>query len=232
VVEGEDRDRRSLDCNRKGRHCRRGWHACAPGSILEAAQLLARANDDPKLLKGVFYRKLDVTQIGAMGHSQGAEAAIAALMQSNGFIKTVVPFELPAVDICGSNCIDITQFTRGSIFFVTGTDDLIAPPDQCECDHKPNSVRAYYDLVPNSVAKVMGALFAYGHSDILGQPDCGAIPGCYVGVYGYLGYPTAWMMYQLKGDAYAGSAFKGRTAEIDSDSEFYRWQYVGIHNLR
>jgi hypothetical protein len=177
-------------------------------SILEAAQRLASANDDPKLLKGVFYHKLDATQVGAMGHSQGAEAAIAAMMKSDGFIKTVVPFELPAAVWCDAHteCIDISKLTQGSIFFVTGTEDIVAPPSQCSCDTGVDSVFAYYNLVPNAIPKVMGALFAFGHPDILGQPDCGQIPGCYVGVYGYLGYPTAWMMFQLKGDTYAAGA--------------------------
>jgi hypothetical protein len=47
---------------------------------------------------------------------------------------------------------------------------------------------------------------------------------CTDGVYGYLGYPTAWMMAQLQGDTYAAGAFKARSGEIFYENE--NWEYV------
>jgi hypothetical protein len=198
--------------------------------LLDAARLLVRANDDPSLLKGVFYKKLDVDQIAAVGHSQGAEAAIGATMLSEGKIKTAIPIELPNKYYCLDNCVDTAQFNKGSIFFVTGTDDLIAPPlNQCPCDNGPTSVSAYYDNIPTGVSKVMGALFPYGHNDIQGQPDCNWIVYCLHGVYGYLGYPTAWLMFQMQGDKNAGIAFVTPNGEIFSDGR--EW-FIVESNIR
>jgi hypothetical protein len=36
------------------------------------------------------------------------------------------------------------------------------------------------------------------------------------GVYGYLGYATAWLMYQLPGHSYAHGAFVSGTGEMFS----------------
>ena len=47
---------------------------------------------------------------------------------------------------------------------------------------------------------------------------------CRNGVYGYLGYPTAWMMAQLQGDTYAAGAFAKGSGEIFSETT--NWEYV------
>ena len=44
------------------------------------------------------------------------------------------------------------------------------------------------------------------------------------GVYGYLGYPTAWFMDRLQGDTYAHGAFVNGTGEIFSETR--NWEYV------
>ena len=55
------------------------------------------------------------------------------------------------------------------------------------------------------------------HNDIGGQPDCSRAPfPCINGVYGYLGYPTAWFMDRLQGDSYAHGAFVNSTGEMFS----------------
>src|SRR6266849_3211358 len=53
-------------------------------TILDAAKFLVAANGTP----GIFQNKLDVNNVGAMGHSQGATGAINALIKSAGAIKT------------------------------------------------------------------------------------------------------------------------------------------------
>src|ERR1700682_990690 len=59
-----------------------------PGqTILDAANYLVHANSDPT---SMFFHKLKVDQIGAMGTSQGAGGAINALVKSGGLIKTVI----------------------------------------------------------------------------------------------------------------------------------------------
>ena len=49
-------------------------------------------------------------------------------------------------------------------------------------------------------------------------------PRMYHGVYGYLGYPTAWFMDRLQGDAYAHKAFIKGTGEIFSETA--NWEFV------
>ena len=58
-----------------------------PGqTILDAVNFMIAKNTDPA---SIFNNKLDVTNIGAFGASQGASGAINALINSGGVIKTV-----------------------------------------------------------------------------------------------------------------------------------------------
>ena len=53
-------------------------------TILDGANFLVHANSDPA---SIFFHKLNVNQIGAFGHSQGAGGAGNALIKSSGLIK-------------------------------------------------------------------------------------------------------------------------------------------------
>ena len=87
------------------------------------------------------------------------------------------------------------------------------------------SIEAYYNAVPPGVPKLKGTLICPNHNDITGQPGCQtAVPPCVNGVYGYLGYPTAWFMDRLQGDTYAHGAFVNGTGEIFSETR--NWEYV------
>jgi hypothetical protein len=78
---------------------------------------------------------------------------------------------------------------------------------------------------PAGVGKVKGTLIGPNHNDVTGQPSCNkaAFP-CVNGVCGYLGYPTAWLMFQLQGDNYARGAFVSATGEMFSEAK--NWEYV------
>ena len=197
-------------------------------TILDAANYLIAENGNSA---SIFYRKLEVKQIGAMGHSQGAVGAINAMIKSNGSIKTVIAIELPRQFFCSSkvNCTDTKNLTTGSIFFIDGSNDGISPPTQYSWQSGEQSQQAYYDAAPAGVAKMKGTLIGPDHLDVIGQPDCPKdwtrfLFMCTDGVYGYLGYPTAWMMAQLQGDTYAAGAFKERSGEIFSETT--NWEYV------
>jgi hypothetical protein len=132
------------------------------------------------------------------------------MKNSAGVIKTVIPIELPAQIWCSSstNCIDTATLATGSIFFVDGSADFISPPLQPPGAPHEQSIAAYYDAVPAPLVKLKGTLVGPSHADILGQPTCSSVPiGCVNGVFGYLGYPTAWLMDQLQSDATAHQAF-------------------------
>ena len=113
----------------------------------------------------------------------------------------------------------------GSIFFVDGSADFISPPKQGNNVTGLQSIDAFYQAVPNSVAKVKGTLIGPSHNDLGGQPSCAQAPvPCVNGVYGYLGYPTAWFMDRLQGDGYAHGAFVNSTGEMFSETT--NWEYV------
>jgi hypothetical protein len=194
--------------------------------MLDAANFVISANADPQ---SVFHNKLKVDRIGAMGHSQGASGAVNALIKSGGSIKTVIPIELPAQQFCfcaPTDVIDTSKITQGSVFFVDGSLDLpVSPPTQDPSAAGLQSVAAFYNAVPNSVAKLKGTLIGPTHNDVTGQPSCaGAQAPCFDGVYGYLGYPTAWMMDRLQGDGYAHGAFVHGTGEMFTETK--NWEFV------
>jgi hypothetical protein len=187
-----------------------------PGiTILDSIEFLMAANSNAS---SIFLNKLDVSQIGAVGYSQGAFGVISAMIRAPGLIKTVIPIELPAKSWCNPACPDpdVRNLAKGSIFFVTGSADPISPATQPPGSTGEQSIEAYYNAVPDDLMKVKGTLIGPSHNDISGQPDCGAATAsaCVVGVYGYLGYPTAWLIYQLTGDHYARAAFVEETGEI------------------
>jgi hypothetical protein len=197
-----------------------------PGqTILDGANYLVQKDSDST---SIFFNKLNVAQIGAFGHSQGAGGAINAVIKSGGTIKTVIPIELPAQVWCTTppNCIDTHNLTTGSVFFIDGSLDIpISPPTQPPQVTGEQSIDAFYKAVPNSVAKLKGTLLGPSHNDVTGQPDCKtAVQPCINGVYGYLGYPTAWMMYQLQNDNYAHGAFVNGSGEMFSQT--LNWELV------
>jgi pimeloyl-ACP methyl ester carboxylesterase len=161
--------------------------------ILGGAQYLVAADADPT---SPFFHHVDTDNIGALGHSQGAGGAINATNKSGGLITTVVPINLTRplfVDPEG-------QFDLGDLdvptFLLGGSLDILFAP--------PFTIRNAYDEVPGpaAVAILRGA-------DHLTIQNTGGR---------YLGYLTAWLMYQLQGDAFARTAFVGAPPEINTNT--------------
>ncbi|MFI6999440.1 hypothetical protein [Nocardia sp. NPDC050175] len=179
--------------------------------IRKSLDYLLAQGDDPA---SVFYGKLDKDAVGAMGHSQGASGVLNALRDSGGVIKTAVPLELPAQHFCSTSttCADTRSLTTGSVFLVNGSSDGLISPSQQLVPWQAEGLQsnqAYYEATPANLPKAWGTLNGPNHNDVQGQPDCAAASApCTTGVYGYLGYPTAWLMAQLQGDATARDAFR------------------------
>jgi hypothetical protein len=193
-------------------------------TILDAAKFLINANADSS---SIFYQKLNTSEVGSFGHSQGAGGAINAMIKSGGVIKTVMPIEFPSRIWCtlGTNCADPKNIISGSIFLIDGSADAISPAEQPTWVPGEQSIAAAYDAVPAGVVKVKGTLKGPNHNDITGQPSCHTAKWpCENGAYGYLGYPTAWMMAQLQGDTYARGAFITGSGEIFSET--HNWEHV------
>ena len=89
-------------------------------TILDGANFLTAANGNSP---SIFFHKLNVSQVGSFGHSQGATGAVNALIKSAGMIKTVLAIELPGQQFCANplNCTDTSHLTQGSIFLVDGS---------------------------------------------------------------------------------------------------------------
>ncbi len=173
-------------------------HQADGRTMLDALKYLLGANLDPA---STFFRVLDPTQVGALGHSQGAGGAINAANHSGGLIDTVVPLNLPDRRyVEGRGSFSVTDLPTPTLFLGGGTDGLISTP---------GGLRGYYQRVPRAA---LGILRGADHLAI--QRTGG----------GYLGYLTAWLMWHLQHDSYAGSAFVGQSRK---DTEFRRnarWQ--------
>jgi hypothetical protein len=198
-------------------------------TILDAAHFMVLANSDSG---SVFFNKLDTSHIGAIGHSQGAGGVTRAMIASNGEISTVIPIELPGQQFClcaPNQVLDTKDITQGSVFFVDGSNDIpISPPIQLQPAQQvgEQSLAAFYAAVPNAVPKLTATLIGPTHNDISGQPGCDTATSapCLVGVYGYLGYPTAWMADRLGLDPSAHVAFVSGSGEIFFQTS--HWEFI------
>ncbi len=196
--------------------------------LVAGVDYLARANADAA---SRFHGRLDLGHIGAIGHSQGADGAAKALLAANAplsvhpAIATLVTLELPAqkwtcfgsVDpsCLPAESFDAKDLARGSVFFVgSSKDTLIAPPTQDAGIAGEQSTDAYYEATPARTPKAKGTLLGADHNDI--QDHCASACGG-LGPQPYLGYITAWLVYQLRGDARARTVFAGNPSEFDRD---------------
>ncbi|WP_433202261.1 hypothetical protein ACQP1G_11890 [Nocardia sp. CA-107356] len=189
--------------------------------------LLDRARDP----SSEFFGKLDTAAVGALGHSQGANGVLNAMIKSAGAIETAIPFDLPAQIWCSGTCADTRTLSTGSVFFVNGSSDVFISPSHQLLPWKSSGLqsnRAYYEAT--SVPKAWGTLNGPNHNDIQGQPDCAqaAFP-CTTGVYGFLGYPTAWLLAELTGDTAARSAFVAGTGAFLAPSPHWDNQTSTVH---
>jgi pimeloyl-ACP methyl ester carboxylesterase len=171
--------------------------------MIAAAQYLIARNTDSS---SIFYGKLDVTKVGAVGHSQGAGGSVNTATKSGGLIDTVVPIALPAPIWVGSGDKFYVDQLACPVLFVSGANDTLISPN--------SALQTYYGQVPGAAAKAQ--LKGADHNTIQGTGG------------GFLGYVTAWLMYQLQGDTYARGAFAGTTPELNTNAG---WQNQVEKNL-
>jgi hypothetical protein len=151
-----------------------------------------------------YYNTLDTSHIGALGHSQGAGAALLVAVHggSGWSINTVVSFDAPdALQVTTDTLIP--QLTSAqSVFYIDGTNDTTFCP--------PQQIQQYFDETPAGTPAVAGSVLGAGHNGI---QDCN--PSCDgTGPTPFLGYVTAWLTYRFRGNSYARSAFVGAPPEM------------------
>lgn len=190
-------------------------------TLLASLDYLVARDADPA---SIFHGKLDTAKVGAVGHSQGGAGALNAMTKSNGAIRTAVTFHLPFNLACVLPCVDaaaLAAATQGSVLFVSGTLDPISRDTQL-IPGPLNSNTAFYDATPGLLVKAKAMLKGASHNDITGTPTCALL--CTNGVYGYLGYPTAWLMWRLRGATDGHDAFATPGGEIFQETD--NWQGV------
>lgn len=154
-----------------------------------------------------FYGNLDTNRVAAVGHSQGAAGATLAALNNPVLIKTLMTFSLPVT--YWLNGPSIGQMTRP--VFLTSThgiwDSVIAPPIIERIFYDTLTVSAALGIILESDGKPAD------HASIEDTAN-GGNPG------GELGYPTAWLAYQLRSDPTAATAFTGAHPELVSNSNW------------
>lgn len=171
-------------------------------SMLAAMHYLLQADLDPT---SEFFGVLDPTEIGVLGHSQGAGGAVNAANHSHGLIDTAVPINLPdSRYVQKKGRFSVADLPTPTLLLGGSTDGLIS---------SPGSLRGYYQRVPRGA---LGILRGADHLAIQRRNS------------GYLGYLTAWMMWQLQHDPYAGSAFLGPDREFRRNKHWQDQQERGL----
>lgn len=179
------------------------WNATAADKSL--AFILSQNEDQESL----FYQKIDVDNIGVVGHSQGGAGVFNAIteMEHSSVYKTAVsvsPTHEEMAVALGWH-YDLTKISV-PIFMVAGS----------KGDFEMNAVipdeamQSMYDKI--AAPKVMARKRDMEHGEMLYSAD---------------GYITAWFMWHLQGDEVAAKAFVGDNAEI-LGNELYREQQTHL----
>jgi hypothetical protein len=157
-----------------------------------------------------FYHHLDVTKVAAVGASQGAGGSVRAAMTDPGLITTVLTFSLPSLFWVEPNpdcptrqdCLFGLSGLTIPVFLISThgpLDAIIA---------SPATEKAYFRST--KVHTALGIILFSDHT-LADHPSIATHPG------GMLGYATAWLEYQLRGDATAAGAFTGPHPELLSN---------------
>ncbi len=166
----------------------------------------------------VFLGHLDVTKVAAVGTSQGATGAVRAATSDPALIKTVMTFsepnpiwaapnpDCPTAADCTADPALLTQ----PVFFISTHgfwDSIIASPATEQAFLLSVNVHAALGIILNSDGKPAD------HASIQNTAD-GGNPS------GFLGYATAWLEYQLRGNTVAAAAFTGAHPELTANPDW------------
>jgi hypothetical protein len=186
------------------------------GHEIDAAAHYLVAQDS--VTGSVFHGHLAVNEVAAVGTSQGATGAVRAATNDPALIKTVMTFsepnpiwaapnpDCPTAADCTANPSALTQ----PVFFMSTHgfwDSIIASPATERAFFLSVTVHAALGIILNSDGKPAD------HASIQNTAD-GGNPG------GFLGYATAWLEFQLRGNATAAGAFTGAHPELVSNANW------------
>lgn len=179
------------------------------GTVTDAANYIITQGNTAGSL---FYGKVDGTKAGVAGHSQGGctaaklfatrQAPFSAYYAAHPSPAWITPF------LCGLSLPSEVQNTTntGAIFYMSGAQDGGG-------NTGGDLLTKYYAPTNSTATKALGVLTLAAHNDVSGNPGCQG-GGCTTGVYGYLGYPTAWFMWKLQGASDGPAAFSSSNGEF------------------
>jgi len=181
------------------------------GKEIDAAARYLLAQDS--IQGSVFYHRLDITKVAAVGGSQGAGGSVRAAMSDPALIKTVLTFSLPNLFWVRPNpdCPTRKDCEFGlsgltmPIFLISTYgpfDAIIASPATERAFFRSTKVHAALGIILFSDHKLAD------HTSIATNPG------------GFLGYATAWLEYQLRGDTTAAGVFTGAHPELLSNANW------------
>lgn len=163
----------------------------------------------------VLSGKINYDSMGVIGYSQGGAGAICAVTNyENGAHYRAMFTGSAAYPTLAKNMgweYDVSKVAV-PYFMAAGTgksDDSGKDPEKSYGGVSPLSAQIEnYNSISEEVPKVRARAVGAEHEQMLARSD---------------GYMTAWMLYQLTGDAEAGSVFQGENAEILHNAN---WQDV------
>ena len=163
----------------------------------------------------VLAGKIDYSNMGIIGYSQGGAGAICAVTNyENGALYKAIFTGSAAYPTLAKNMgweYDASKVTI-PYFMVAGTgksDDSGSDPETSYGGVSPlSALTSNYNSISDDVQKVRARAVCAEHEQMLMRSD---------------GYMTAWMLYQLAGDEEAAAVFAGENAEILHNNN---WQDV------
>lgn len=155
----------------------------------------------------LFFGKIDEDNIGIIGYSQGGAGAIRAVTEYANSNRYKALFTGSAsYAYLAEKMWEGYDASKVSVpWFMTAgtgtTEDSGVPDITTEFGGVAplSSLIDNYNAMDDNVFKIRARVKGAEHEDMLQRPD---------------GYMTAWMLYQLQGDAEAGTVFIGDNAEI------------------
>ena len=155
----------------------------------------------------VFYGHLDVSEVAAVGLSQGAGGAVRAATSDPSLIRAVLTFSLPNTFWVGANpdcpvkadCMYDPAALTQPVFFIS----TYGPADAVIAS--PATERGFFHSAPVSAAL---GIITFTNGELADHASIATDPA------GFLGYATAWLEYRLRGDATAAGAFTGAHPEL------------------
>lgn len=173
------------------------WNAFGAEMCL---RYLERWNENEKIedTKSIFYQKVDFSNVGIVGHSQGGVGVINAITDTThkNVYKTAVSLSPTNKELAHNLLWDYdASLINIPIMLISGEgggDDWVVTGEQ---------LQAIYDDI--HADKLMARRLNTVHNEVL---------------YTANGYVTAWFMWHLQGDEDAAGAFAGENAEIMNNS--------------